>query len=152
MHTPFISDLVRAVLTSVQSTFEHAHHLGRPQAWESQCDPTPIEVLWGFLATQSASKASCISCLLHDLSGVSVQTLLLDICIPWHKISEVCKKHTYKSSAASCYLRVCIFLCCQVANLRYAEFNMRFRWLVRCWLNGENSRKTRSWWNMNRQV
>jgi hypothetical protein len=95
----------------------------------------------GFVTIWSVSKAPGISCLLDNLLWVPVQTILTEIGIPSIKNSEVCKTHLQK---LCCYLRVCIFLCCQVANLRYAEFNIRFRWLVRCWLNGENSRTTRS--------
>ena len=94
----------------------------------------------GFVTRWSVSKALGISCLLDNLLLVPMQTILTDTGKLSH--SEVCKTHLQK---LCCYLRVCIFLCCQVANLRYAEFNIRFRWLVRCWLNGENSRNTRSW-------
>jgi len=93
-----------------------------------------------FVTRWCVSKAPGISCLMDNLLSVPVQTILTETGKPTH--SEVCKTHLQK---LCCYLRVCIFLCCQVANLRYAEFNIRFKWLVRCWLNGENSRNTRSW-------
>lgn len=96
----------------------------------------------GFVTIWSVSKAPSISCLLGNLLWVPLQSILTETGTPSHKNLEVCKTHLQK---LCCYLRVCIFLCCQVANLRYAEFNIRFRWLVRCWLNGENSRNTRSW-------
>jgi hypothetical protein len=141
MHIPFICDFVRAVLTSVQGASEHVY-IGEATDMRITVWPNSHRGNVGFLAIWSASKAPCTSCLLDDLFRVSVQTLSTEICTPSYKNSEVCKTHLQKPC---CYLRVCIFLCCQVANLRYAEFNIRFRWLVRCWLNGENSRKTRSW-------